>query len=119
MICRSYCEIDKHYCVTGVAVVTPCAVGCKRLESGWNLLWIPSDIESQRFKNSCNRIAYISSDHITGRIRDSLPPFVNISRSKFFPVLLENVHTSFTLRSEEHTSELQSLRHLVCRLLLE
>src|SRR5262245_12261074 len=26
---------------------------------------------------------------------------------------------SFTTRSEEHTSELQSLRHLVCRLLLE
>src|SRR5258705_3813361 len=25
----------------------------------------------------------------------------------------------FCLRSEEHTSELQSLRHLVCRLLLE
>src|SRR5947199_9470688 len=27
--------------------------------------------------------------------------------------------TSRALRSEEHTSELQSLRHLVCRLLLE
>src|SRR5258705_10148347 len=27
--------------------------------------------------------------------------------------------TSFHDRSEEHTSELQSLRHLVCRLLLE
>src|SRR5205814_10086130 len=26
---------------------------------------------------------------------------------------------NFRLRSEEHTSELQSLRHLVCRLLLE
>src|ERR1035438_9715743 len=26
---------------------------------------------------------------------------------------------AFTSRSEEHTSELQSLRHLVCRLLLE
>src|SRR5437899_6549560 len=26
---------------------------------------------------------------------------------------------TFTTRSEEHTSELQSLRHLVCRLLLE
>src|SRR5258705_1425737 len=26
---------------------------------------------------------------------------------------------SITIRSEEHTSELQSLRHLVCRLLLE
>src|ERR1035438_10597207 len=30
--------------------------------------------------------------------------------------LLGNIHV---LRSEEHTSELQSLRHLVCRLLLE
>src|ERR1039458_10510494 len=27
--------------------------------------------------------------------------------------------TLYPLRSEEHTSELQSLRHLVCRLLLE
>src|SRR5262245_62224973 len=27
--------------------------------------------------------------------------------------------TTETMRSEEHTSELQSLRHLVCRLLLE
>src|SRR5437899_9653524 len=29
------------------------------------------------------------------------------------------VITDIQLRSEEHTSELQSLRHLVCRLLLE
>src|SRR5205814_8931485 len=28
-------------------------------------------------------------------------------------------HNIYLLRSEEHTSELQSLRHLVCRLLLE
>src|SRR5436853_3917721 len=28
-------------------------------------------------------------------------------------------HLRFRRRSEEHTSELQSLRHLVCRLLLE
>src|SRR5262245_27413385 len=32
-------------------------------------------------------------------------------------LLVQNIHQS--LRSEEHTSELQSLRHLVCRLLLE
>src|SRR5258705_9850052 len=31
------------------------------------------------------------------------------------PVLI----SEFYMRSEEHTSELQSLRHLVCRLLLE
>src|SRR5437899_5331448 len=33
------------------------------------------------------------------------------------PVL--RFHYQFSDRSEEHTSELQSLRHLVCRLLLE
>src|SRR5438045_1574411 len=33
----------------------------------------------------------------------------------YFPVLYQ----AFSRRSEEHTSELQSLRHLVCRLLLE
>src|SRR5262245_48587095 len=32
---------------------------------------------------------------------------------------LMNAFQSLTSRSEEHTSELQSLRHLVCRLLLE
>src|SRR5205814_10242575 len=31
----------------------------------------------------------------------------------------EGLKPSFEARSEEHTSELQSLRHLVCRLLLE
>src|SRR5262245_65205462 len=31
----------------------------------------------------------------------------------------ERGHVAVTDRSEEHTSELQSLRHLVCRLLLE
>src|ERR1039458_2760716 len=33
--------------------------------------------------------------------------------------LLEASNGHFGSRSEEHTSELQSLRHLVCRLLLE
>src|SRR5436853_3642307 len=36
----------------------------------------------------------------------------------FFKVLISKA-THFHRRSEEHTSELQSLRHLVCRLLLE
>src|ERR1035438_4564848 len=41
------------------------------------------------------------------------PPFRPYSLpSSLFP-------TAFAGRSEEHTSELQSLRHLVCRLLLE
>src|SRR5262245_64379323 len=32
---------------------------------------------------------------------------------------IENLPAQIEFRSEEHTSELQSLRHLVCRLLLE
>src|SRR5690349_24130374 len=35
------------------------------------------------------------------------------------PVRLEGVRADLLLRSEEHTSELQSRRDLVCRLLLE
>src|SRR5262245_63868996 len=41
-----------------------------------------------------------------------------IERSRQVPGVLSAALTS-ALRSEEHTSELQSLRHLVCRLLLE
>src|ERR1035441_6966467 len=35
------------------------------------------------------------------------------------PLIKQNCSGSLGTRSEEHTSELQSLRHLVCRLLLE
>src|ERR1035438_10729348 len=38
---------------------------------------------------------------------------------EFEPPLVACVVSSADYRSEEHTSELQSLRHLVCRLLLE
>src|ERR1035438_8809110 len=45
-----------------------------------------------------------------------LPPETQV-KGRFFD---ESPHiTSHFSRSEEHTSELQSLRHLVCRLLLE
>src|SRR5205814_4750731 len=35
------------------------------------------------------------------------------------PITIRSQPSSRAMRSEEHTSELQSLRHLVCRLLLE
>src|SRR3989441_4428475 len=37
----------------------------------------------------------------------------------FAGIPLDRVSVSLTIRSEEHTSELQSLAYLVCRLLLE
>src|SRR5258705_9015590 len=47
-----------------------------------------------------------------------------ISRASYATVKCRRSHVSaltivISARSEEHTSELQSLRHLVCRLLLE
>src|SRR5262245_64246542 len=56
---------------------------------------------------------------------ENLPPPksdpVAASRSLLIPYAGQTprVMEGFTARSEEHTSELQSLRHLVCRLLLE
>src|SRR5205814_10190602 len=46
---------------------------------------------------------------------------VRVSHAVSPPPLRERANFGFgdDLRSEEHTSELQSLRHLVCRLLLE
>src|SRR5262245_63060707 len=40
-------------------------------------------------------------------------------RTVIVPRYLRRFRGTITVRSEEHTSELQSLRHLVCRLLLE
>src|SRR5205814_10558132 len=37
----------------------------------------------------------------------------------FIGIIIHHALAVITIRSEEHTSELQSLRHLVCRLLLE
>src|SRR5258705_8725786 len=61
--------------------------------------------------------------------RSTLFPYTTLFRSEQGSVLPVALHLSLgaahrdrwraTGRSEEHTSELQSLRHLVCRLLLE
>src|SRR5947199_5979835 len=63
--------------------------------------------------------------------RSTLFPYTTLFRSRFSPARSKRrppriqrsprraSPRSFPPRSEEHTSELQSLRHLVCRLLLE
>src|SRR2546422_4958116 len=58
----------------------------------------------------------------SARRRPGLPPpgAVCSPRSpRLRPSPMLHVHRRSTLRSEEHTSELQSRLHLVCRLLLE
>src|SRR3989441_6403675 len=61
--------------------------------------------------------------------RSTLFPYTTLFRSRRFsrppekdnynPARHSLIPRSFPLRSEEHTSELQSLAYLVCRLLLE
>src|ERR1035441_5363923 len=58
--------------------------------------------------------------------RSTLFPYTTLFRSAndgeplgYWPFAAAWLVLLIVLRSEEHTSELQSLRHLVCRLLLE
>src|SRR5205814_10223970 len=61
-----------------------------------------------------------TSSGVASRKRICVVAFIRISgiRRRILPLLLR-VRYDSPSRSEEHTSELQSLRHLVCRLLLE
>src|SRR5262245_64136473 len=63
-----------------------------------------------------------TSEIYTLSLHDALPIFdeEDLRRAAarlVLPLRAQREHAAF--RSEEHTSELQSLRHLVCRLLLE
>src|SRR5205814_9682335 len=55
-------------------------------------------------------------DHLAGRVKlkTLVKPRISVTRR-----ITNTRSPTQSVRSEEHTSELQSLRHLVCRLLLE
>src|SRR5437899_7414347 len=76
----------------------------------------------------------INCNYPVTRRSSSRPERIDVSKtialySAYMPAKLSGLHYKFIRfctnlfnqghRSEEHTSELQSLRHLVCRLLLE
>src|SRR2546429_5590017 len=52
-------------------------------------------------------------------LHDALPIFLDRQRAPIGSDQLHFYFVEFSIRSEEHTSELQSRLHLVCRLLLE
>src|SRR5574344_485154 len=52
-------------------------------------------------------------------LHDALPISIKGDKAAFFGSGMQDSVADASLRSEEHTSELQSPDHLVCRLLLE
>src|SRR5690554_7621761 len=63
---------------------------------------------------------YIDSDNILYIHKKDYSDRVNISKWEILEIIEDAKFNNFeSLRSEEHTSELQSRPHLVCRLLLE
>src|SRR5258705_10200360 len=67
-----------------------------------------------------------ATQRLLDRCRQGAAPVVGFAREPLEAVVARHEHAAVQRvdgeaesRSEEHTSELQSLRHLVCRLLLE
>src|SRR5690625_5101608 len=71
---------------------------------------------------TCSVIAACSNGchgWLSGRLKRPLPTVVSKTAAVITGIPVERVTASTLARSEEHTSELQSRGHLVCRLLLE
>src|SRR2546422_7481171 len=81
---------------------------------------------------SCSPLPYQRSTSLSGSLRGvnaPIPPAMSTVRDGYWSVSVTTVKAGLpfcdsrfrpiTFRSEEHTSELQSRLHLVCRLLLE
>src|SRR5205814_8381255 len=81
--------------------------------------------EAQTASKYCtNDQIFLFNDTVTAEIytlslHDALPISFPPPQLARVAVALPHQHGQNAFRSEEHTSELQSLRHLVCRLLLE
>src|SRR5688572_22172897 len=74
---------------------------------------------AQRNLNECASVARLKYP-ITSRVRPAVRSQAErVSKIKRNGRPAENPNISMTMRSEEHTSELQSQSNLVCRLLLE
>src|SRR5690625_6757029 len=85
------------------------------LKRAWSSVTINS--HSAAFKDFETR-----PNALSGTMKDSAfsdLKFLLMKRTRRWPSVATNFDSSGPMRSEEHTSELQSRGHLVCRLLLE
>src|ERR1035441_10777365 len=92
-------------------------VNCK------GVTWRSAMAAAMTYGSEWSAVSLVCGSYLLGSLRMSAPRAV--VRMCTFAMSLGLRSWSFTsastaeIRSEEHTSELQSLRHLVCRLLLE
>src|SRR5262249_56352055 len=102
-------------CLPGVRTSDPCHL---------------TRFRSTRFQGKTGALASFRGDYFSSSSLSPssaslrLAPLVALFSSRITPFWFSSAVTSFPLaavapRSEEHTSELQSLTNLVCRLLLE
>src|SRR5262245_63154266 len=73
----------------------------------------PRQARARRCGSPCARVFLAQLEALDLARRRARKRFAQLDPAWKFP------RAGLVLRSEEHTSELQSLRHLVCRLLLE
>src|SRR5215831_17476412 len=78
----------------------------------------PDDMAAVAMRAAIDRVPGLQPEHLDdiymGCAMPEAEQGMNVARVAAF-----RAGIPYTVRSEEHTSELQSLRHLVCRLLLE
>src|SRR2546425_4822856 len=100
------------------AIARTASTGCAPIDVSWDS--ITASVPSQ--------IAFATSDASArvGRLEVTIDSSISVAVMTGTPARFARSITSFwtagrspSLRSEEHTSELQSLAYLVCRLLLE
>src|SRR2546425_1995716 len=81
--------------------------------SGWRFFLPTSPVSHPKLQGSCGLRYPLLTMHDLNYFRDHLDVFAEMAKKRGIALDLE------AFRSEEHTSELQSLAYLVCRLLLE
>src|ERR1039458_2746270 len=86
-------------------------VGTTNCDMALQTSLVTSDLKKTKITVFANTVGTHSIDRYVRELAQNFPQTVEAKAIYFHP-------SSGGVRSEEHTSELQSLRHLVCRLLL-
>src|ERR1039458_10789372 len=98
--------------VQGAGALRYASTGCRRSSAALRLSWIMSERMSSAPPGMLWKLYGTLMPTCT-------PPKTELGLAAQMRPAGNATRASLPMRSEEHTSELQSLRHLVCRLLLE